>query len=325
MNSRISRIASRIVGLFFATILMMPMPTSALSVNPAIHDVEIDPGRTQVLNITLENDEAVTQTYLIGIQKFIPQGEFGQQQFLDPSDTSGLPEWMFVERPEVTLEPGRSATLPVSIRVPGDAKSGGYYAALFLSQKQSSGEQVAMLPRIGILFFVRVNGPVIEKLSLNDFALDADGSYEYLPVGFRMRLTNEGNVHLVPEGTINVKNMFGSTVAKIRVNPDGAKILPDSNRVFLSAWSKGAVSSGSGYWHGLLQELSHFAVGPYTATLELSGRGFATPVDSVVTFSVWPWRTGVALLGLALGLVILFFVFKKLAIMSATAKSESPK
>jgi hypothetical protein len=325
MNSRLSRFASRITVLIFTAFFLTPMHVSALSVNPAIHDIEIDPSQTQTLNITLENDEAITQTYVIGIQKFIPQGEFGQQRFLDPSDTSGLPEWMFVERPEVTLEAGRSATLPVTIRIPSDAKSGGYYAALFLSQKQSSNEQVAMLPRIGILFFVRVNGPAIEKLSFNDFAVDSDDAYEHLPVGFRTSLTNEGNVHLAPEGMISVKNMFGSTVAKIQINPDAAKILPDSHRVFLPVWSKGPVASGSGYWHGLLQELSHFAVGPYTATIELSGRGFAGPAEASVTFSVWPWRTGVALLGLTLGLVILFFVFKKLAIMSATAKSESSK
>lgn len=306
---------------FFVGLFLVAPSAHALSVNPAIHDIEIDPGRTEVRNITLRNDETTSETYLITIQKFIPRGEFGQQEFLDPADTSGLPEWMFVDRPEITLAPGQSVNVPVSLRVPADAKSGGYYAALFLSRKQAIDEQVAMLPRIGILFFVRVNGPVIEKIALNDFATDANEAYEHLPVGFRVALTNEGNVHLVPEGQIVVKNVFGSTVAKLNINAESAKILPGSQRVLLSAWSKGRPFEGSGYWHGLQQELTHFAIGPYEASLTLSGSGVQEPIESVVSFSVWPWRTGVAMLGVAAALVLLFFVFKKLAIASATAKS----
>ncbi len=322
MYSRMLTFISRVLGLVFVGVFATTAFASALSVNPAIHDVEIDPGQTKISNITLRNDEGGTETYLVTIQKFIPKGEFGQQEFLDPNNTSGLPEWMFGERPEFTLAPGESIQVPGSIRVPSDAQSGGYYAALFLSRKQAVNEQVAMLPRIGILFFVRVNGPVIEKIALTDFAVDGAGSYEHLPVGFRVALTNEGNVHLAPEGSITVKNGLGSTVEKIRLNADSSKILPSSERVLLAAWSKGSASSGSGYWHGLMQELSHFAIGSYTATLELSGRGFASPVESEVTFSVWPWRTGVAILGLVFTLIILFFVFKKLAIASATAKSD---
>jgi hypothetical protein len=325
---RITQTILRAVGgslLAFSFLFLSASNAFALSVNPAIQDVEIDPGKAETRNIVVENDEGVTATYVVSIQKFLPLGDSGQQQFLDPSDTEGLPNWMFVERPEIKLAPGQKANLPVAIRVPSDAKGGGYYAALFLTKKQESAESVSMMPRLGILFFVRVNGPSIEKISLQDFALDGQGSYENLPVGFRVALSNDGNVHLSPQGTIVIRNLFGSTVERVPVNPEAGKILPQSGRVWLAAWSKGQPKIDKGFFNGLIRELSNFALGPHTAVLELSGRGFQNDVTASVSFSVWPWRTGVALVGLLVGIVVLFFVFRKLAIASATAKSNASK
>ncbi|MCK9361861.1 hypothetical protein M0Q28_06605 [Patescibacteria group bacterium] len=316
--------ASRFIGGFIAVLVMFQgLGASALSVNPAIHDVTIDPGKVETRTITIENDEAIPQTYVVGIQKFIPKGELGQQEFLDPTDTEGLPEWMYVDKPEVTLAPGTQGTIQVAIRVPTNAPAGGYYAALFLSRKQLAQEQVAMLPRLGILFFVQVNGALTEKLSVRSFQTDADVTYEHLPVGFRTSIVNEGNVHLVPSGTIRIKNMLGATVASIPANAESSRVMPGSERVVSTSWSKGKLVEGSGFISGLMQELMHFGIGRYSATVRMEGRGFSQPVESTTHFMVWPWRTAVAFVVLVSLLVALFFAFKKLAIASATAKSTS--
>lgn len=306
--SRDTRHATRLIGGIIVVVLAFQgMGAHALSVNPAILDVTVDPGTVETRIINIENDEAVAQTYVVAIQKFIPKGETGQQEFLDARDTSGLPEWMYVDKPEITLAPGQKGTMQVAIRVPADAKAGGYYAALFLSRKQLAQEQVAMLPRLGILFFVQVNGALMEKLSLQSFQTDSDKTYDNLPIGFRASILNEGNVHLTPSGSIRIKNMFGATVALIPFNADSARVMPGSERVFTTAWGKGQTP---------------FAMGPYTATLQLDGRGFSQGVERVVHFTVIPWRSivnFVVLLGL---LMIAFFVFRKIAIVSATAKSN---
>lgn len=309
-------------AIIFAGVFVWGPFVSALSVHPAIHDVEIDPGATETRSIQVENDGSVTETYVLTIQKFIPRGTLGQQEFLDPADTIGLPEWMFVDRPEFTLAPGQTATLPVTIRIPANAPSGGYYAALFFSRKQTSDEPLAMLPRLGILFFVRVTGPAVERLSLVDFATDVDTRYEHLPIGFRVLLANEGNVHLVPQGVVTVKNMFGSTVARLRVNPEASKILPSSERAFTLAWTKGAMSDGEGFWQGLMREWSQFAIGRYRATLALEGAGFDMTVEETIEFSVWPWRTGVALVGGLIALILFYFVFKRVVLARATSKAD---
>jgi hypothetical protein len=321
--SRDTRHATRLIGGFIAAVLAFQgIGAHALSVNPAIQDVTIDPGKVETRTIAVENDEAATQTYVVTIQKFIPKGEFGQQEFLDARDTSGLPEWMYVDKPEITLMPGQKGTIQVAIRAPADASAGGHYAALFLSRKQLAQEQVAMLPRLGILFFVQVNGALTEKLSLQSFQTDLSGTYEYLPVGFRASILNEGDVHLMPTGSIRVKNILGATVALIPVNAESARVLPGTSRVLSASWTKGETTSGTGFFHGLIQELTHFGIGRYTATLQLEGRGFGQRVESATSFMVWPWRTATSLVVMIGLLIVSFFIFKKLAIASATAKPK---
>jgi len=302
--------------------LFMPfLPAKALVVQPAIQDVQVDPGKGETKFIRATNDDITTQTYFVTIQKFVPKGDSGQQDFLPASDTTGLPEWTYVDQPEITLKPGESANLQVSFRVPPSAPPGGYYEALFLSKRQTATEPLAMLPRLGVLFFVRVNGQAEERLAVTQFSVDAN-SYWSLPVGFRTTVANEGMIHEQPEGMVTVRNFFGATVAKFPANPDGNRILPQSSHILLSAWSKGAVFPVTGYWSGLKQELNNFAIGPYVAFVTFNGPGFSGDVVKEVRFAVWPWRTMTAVGVLIIALVVLFFLLKKLIIKRATA---SPK
>jgi hypothetical protein len=276
-------------------------PAQALVVQPALVDVQVDPGKGDVKYLKITNDDVTSATYEVTIQKFVPKGENGQQDFLPSTDTSGLPEWMYVDKPELTLAPGQSANLQVAFRVPTDAAPGGYYAALFLSQRQPPDAQLGVLPRLGVLFFVRVNGQASERLVLTQFASDAD-SYSSLPVGFHLLIANEGAVHEQPVGTITIKNIFGTTVASLPANPDANRILPQSSHTLLAVWKNG-----------------NFAIGPYTATVTFSGPGFSGDEVRVVHFSVWPWRTLGEVLGLLMLVMIGFFILKKVIIKQATS------
>lgn len=294
--------ASRIVGLgaiITSSFCFLASPVLALSVSPAIVDVSVDPGKTETQSLTITNDERTSQTYFVTIQKFLPKGERGQQEFLPPSDTEGLPEWMYVDKAEVTLEPGQSTRLQVAIRVPSDARAGGHYAALFLTKRQPTGEQVAMLPRLGILFFVHVSGQMVEKLRVVDVSLDQVGLYSGLPVGFRVTIQNEGMTDETPKANVTIKNVFGMTSASFETSLD--RVLPSSRRTSLIIWGDG------------------FALGPYTATISFSGKGFDGTVERTLTFSVWPWSLLMIGPGVLFALIVGFFILKKIIIKNATA------
>ncbi len=269
----------------------------AFSIQPAIIDLRIDPGTREQRSIHLTNEESSDEAYTVTVQKFIPSGTNGQQEFLPPDDTNGLPDWTFVDAPSVTLKPGASTDFPISFRVPSDAAAGTYTEAIFFSLVANQGQgNVATTPRIGALVFLTVKGALIQKQSLDSFVSE-QGTYQNLPVGFVAKISNNGNVVTTPSGSIQIKNFMGVTVKALPINDAGGRILPGSTRTLPVVWS------------------DDWAFGPYTATVHVDG---AMPAEASLRFYVWPMKW---ILGGIIGFVVLvvgYFLLKRVIIYRAT-------
>jgi hypothetical protein len=307
----------RFRSLSLATALVLSLivgtPVQAISVSPAIIDVSADAGKQTDFSILVTNEEAETLSFALTIQKFIPQGDGGGTQFLPQEDTSGLPDWLYLEAPTLTLRAGESRRMPVSLRVPNDATPGGHYAAIFLTQTSldtAAGQNVSAIPRIGVLVFATVNGTMVERLALRNVRTEqADGSH--LPVRFIADVENQGNVHVQPEVKIDITNIFGQTVTTIDGNSAGARVLPGSKRVFVSEWSKGDAQVGVDFWEGLKQEWENGAIGWYEARVQVSSRA-GSAGESRVGFQVWPWRSLSIGGGLLVLVVFLLWVVRRM-------------
>lgn len=280
----------------------------AFTVSPAIQELTLRPGESGEVSVKIANDQNRPRAYVFSIQKFIPKGELGQQEFLPQSDTSGLPEWMYLDRSVLQLDANASAVLPVRVTVPADAKAGGYYAALFISEQvdvtAGANEAVAVLPRTGVLFLVTVTGDLVQDFDITSFAVSPQNTNR-LPVSFKASVENAGNVHVIPTGEIRIRNMFGQTVSKHEVNASEARILPSSTREFQAVWSKADdADSPAGFFSELKKEWMNFAIGRYDATISLHGNGVEKTRSAA--FYVWPWRL-MTLIGSAIVLAAVFF------------------
>ncbi|MCE9586474.1 hypothetical protein K8R04_04120 [Candidatus Uhrbacteria bacterium] len=276
--------------------------TKAISVGPGLVDVTVDAGKQTDFSILVTNEEAQTLSFALTIQKFIPQGDSGQVEFLSPNDTSGLPDWLFLEAPTLTLRSGESRNVSVSLRVPNDATPGGHYAAVFLTQTSldtSAGQNVSAIPRIGVLVFATVNGNVVEKVALREARVEQI-SGSHLPARFIVTVENNGNVHVLPSVRIDITNVFRQTVASLDGNTVDSRVLPGSARVFTSDWIKGSGVSDGGFWNELKQEWSNGAIGWYEARIRVSSR-VGDSGETLVRFQVWPWRS----LSIGFGLILL--------------------
>ncbi|MFC1789717.1 hypothetical protein ACFLYY_01935 [Patescibacteria group bacterium] len=265
-------------------------------VGPTKIELFLDPGENDTKEIMVTNRTGKTLTFSIGTEDFT--GSYDPSKpvvFLgDEKGPYILKDWLKPELEEFTLEHGQRIHLPITISAPQDAEPGGHYGAIFASvlpeslekDQETNQGQVSIVARAGILFFVRVSGDVKEEGNLTELSLQKK-FYEKGPIPFELIYENTGSVHLVPYGTIEIKNLLGKTVEEIELDPWFA--MPNSLRIREVTWEP------------------NFLFGKYTVTAQVN-RGYQDIVDrKSVDFWVIPWK--ILLTGIMILILVIWLIF----------------
>jgi len=178
-------------------------------------------------------------------------------------------------------------------KIPEDAPPGGHFAIIWWSTSppgEPGGARI--VTRAGIVTYLRVAGEIIE--SANALNLRTEGGkifFTYLPIGFDYTFENKGNVHLKPEGSLNIKNIIGLTRDSLPANLKTLRVLPRSERQIVTTWK-------SDRFFGL-------PLGIYKAELNaVYGESRKVTTDSVWLI-LFPWKH---VLGTLLVLTIIFWI-----------------
>jgi hypothetical protein len=214
------------------------------------------------------------------------QDEEGHAAVAEENAANSLKAWVTPQIPDLNVYPKAEIPLDFSIAVPANADPGSHWGEILVitappDQQNGPAAQVG----IGVILLVRVLGKATEKLELE--SVSAPRFTEAPPIALEARFKNEGTVHEAPQGTIEVRNMFGSLVA--------TGTLPVRN-VLPGVVRKVEASVGDGFWLGRYTVLLH-------ATYGDNGQ------ELVSKQYVWvvPWRTqgwkflvGIGVLGLVI-------------------------
>ena len=260
-------ILSQIILVFSFFILLMGQTVSAalaLTITPALTDLSVDMGERTEFTVTLLNDEQETTTILLesadarftleGIPLFLDIGNI-------PPDS--LTWWLSYEPGPYKLEPGEEKEIPITISIPERATPGGHYGAILVSRGATAEEEkpvtIKLQSKVASLLFANVAGEVDRSFSIADFS-SKEKIYRSFPVSFEVQLSNDGNTHLQPHGTIDISGGLwpAKTKERLLVNEDFAYLFPETGRTFTVEWKK---KSPSPFWPLYL--------GKYTASLEL--------------------------------------------------------
>ncbi len=215
----------------------------SLTLTPPLFQVTQAPGGvwSSVLRVVNTNkfDLAVTAS----VQDFRPDGETGNALLGErggPNDRHLMSGWFTLPNGEIVIPRGTTGEIPFTIAVPEDASPGGHYAAIVVATRPGQldgGSGAGISSGVTSLFFLRVPGDVVEEGAIRDFY--AEKSIVQSPSArFALRFENTGNVHLVPEGTIVITNMWGKERGRIDINKVNTfgNVLPESTRKFEFVW-----------------------------------------------------------------------------------------
>lgn len=273
-------------------------------VGPGKQELLLDPGQVVVKGITVTNRFEKPTKFKLELEDFQGSNSEGS-----PIQLMGLlkgpyslKDYIKPETMEFTLQPGDRATVAVQISVPKDAVPGGLYGSLIVTTETDETELatdpnatksgVSIKSRIAVLYFVRVKGPVKEDGTMNVFKTDGK-FYQKGPIEFTYSFKNNGSVYLNPYGYVEVKNLYGTVVERVKIDP--YYVLPGSERIMKKNWDRG------------------FMLGRYKAEIFLN-RGYTSNNEEkvvdvidrqVVTFWVMPWKVVVPTL---LGIVLLIWL-----------------
>lgn len=240
-STKISRIISYSVSLlFFLFYIYQPAHAQvgkAVTIIPPKFELFSNPGDTIVEKIKVQNESDSPLTFSVVVEDFTTSGEEGQV-VLEGEDTStySLARWIEPETKDLILQPNEERSINFLINVPRDAEPGGHYASILFSTgaDQDVPGSAVVAQRIGSLILLRVSGNVNEQANIESFSVP--GYSEKGPVNFSLRVKNEGNVHVRPEGTYVIQNLFGNKIAEIPL--DSRNVIPGSIRKMDTLWDQ---------------------------------------------------------------------------------------
>nr|WP_229860446.1 DUF916 domain-containing protein [Streptomyces litmocidini] len=206
-----------------------------------------DPGTTLTDRVTVANKTSAPLTFrLYGADAHNTDRDGGFAVRTRQEKQTGAGAWIKPERTRITV-PARSAvTVPYTLTVPADADPGDHPGALVaLDERIARGGKgsvaVGVQRAVGARVYLRVNGPTVPALAVEDVTLDQDRP---LVPGTRASsalvsytLHNRGNVTLDPKVVLKARGLFGRTLLDREPAGVPAELLPHQKIRLTERWT----------------------------------------------------------------------------------------
>lgn len=245
MKLRLVVAASLLVGLG-AELLLTSAPVAAeevsastLRVSPLRSDVEVNPGESRKVKVTVTNPNDQPIKVSPVVNDFVAQDENGTPALLlnDNSHANHHSLRRLTQSIEpITVPAKESVAIEVEISTPQVLEPGGYFGAVRFTPTPANGGNVNMSASVASLILLRVKGDAPERLNLTNFDVQQQGDSKRMlfnssDLSIMVRFENTGGVQLSPTGKVSVmksgqvvfESDFNNKVQHDMVLPDSAR------------------------------------------------------------------------------------------------------
>lgn len=322
-----------VAGFVFTQLGNLNAQSNALVFSPRL-EYRLRAGETVSDNLSVTNRNTEQPLNLkISVVDFDSQDESGTANLLKNRTERTI--WSlkgFINIPEqVTVNPGETVDIPVSISMPSDIGAGSYYSAIeYAAVSPAADDRVNISASGASLMFVTVPGVTNQQLTFEQFGTfvpdkqGTDGSFKGLffnerPRVLAYRLTNDGNIAEQPNASIIIKNSGGDVVYTIKdANPRDQIALRGQTRRFDACMVPEEVSQTSNAGQEFKSVVcgdTKFSPGRYTAELSVlyGENGNETrEITARATFWYLPWWfIGLVVVGLAIIAGAVFYIYRR--------------
>jgi len=212
----------------------------SLALDQAVFSLVGKPGEEKSLEINVGN--LLDKKQLVSLEfSDLTLGENNQLSLLVPENALfGMKDWISCEEQKWIFEPKETKKVTLKVRVPKDATVGSHYAGVFfraLPEIQGGNFQTVLIgAQVGTYVLLNVDGAVTGGGKINNFQapLIADTQTD-----LRVEFENTGNIHYIPHGEIDVKNLLSQKTEKIELEKHF--VFPGKKYTFENNWQAGSV------------------------------------------------------------------------------------
>ncbi len=291
----------------------IPQSVFASTVAPATIDIDAKPGSAETHTFVVINAGNTEQTYRFDVRDFLVHDGSDVPLFpSQPLEEDGLADWIKFPIPEIIVPPRTSVDVPFVVLVPEQAAGGTVYAAITAAEVVPATTQpstgAVVTSSSAVLVFVTVDGDRNETLVLMSWGLDGITQDEWVDAiagKLSVSLKNSGNVSVVPEVRVTVKDTLGRPVAESLLNESEGRVLPGAQRSFETVID----SVPTEFVESLGWRAGHFAIGPVSLVLSVT-YGDGLTLHDQRTIWVWPWQIGIAAMVAVATLLVLIRCLK---------------
>jgi hypothetical protein len=267
-----------------------------IEISPALVELNAQRGGTYNITLHIRNVTNSDLVYTASTDDFNSADETGSPHIILDSTlpaTASVRTWVNTTS-KITIAKQQVQVVNAQITVPNNAEPGGHYGVLRFSGGAPNVEQtgVGLSASVGVLLLIKVDGQITESASVASFyTANSDKQtsfFEKSPITFVTRIKNDGNIHVKPTGSIEIRDMFGNLVKTMSINEDKSNVLPSSIRRFDTTFDGG------------------WMIGRYTADLALGYGTTGQALTRTISFWVIPYK--IILAGLLILATVIFIL-----------------
>lgn len=270
--------------------------SNGLSAIPPREQIEVNADQVASKALKVRNESNEIKTIKVSIRDFIVTDNKGTPNFIDNIEEASTnrwaaSSWVQVSPSSLTLKPGETKSLTLTVLPPANALPGGHYAAVVYSPESGSignNTGASVQTNVGTLVYITVPGDITQKATVQSFS--APKFSEFGPIDFKATIKNSSDIHVQPAGSIIVNNWLGSQTAKMPL--EETNIFPYTTRNFENTLNK------------------KWLFGRYKATLNAFYGTAGGIVTATIFFWVIPWRL-IILITAAIAIIATLIIITK--------------
>lgn len=250
--------------------------------------IKLAPGDKEQVQLRIRNNSTQAVTIQSLAQNFMlaEDGKTPIPLIDEAASRWSLADWLVIAPNQQTIAPQETAATSVLIEVPEDALPGGHYAMVTHEPStgtlsEEGGSAAAVSQKVGSLLYVIVDGIIHEEAFIRDLTFPK--FTEIGPVDFSFHVDNQSDIHIKPQMSIEIYNIFNQKIDTIEI--ESANVFPLLSREFNGRWEQ---VWGYGY---------------YTAKLVMSYGEQGNLAVAHTSFWLFPLKLVVALLIIVLVLI----------------------